>query len=163
MKTKFICALLCLIFILSLVSCDKGESKYKDDVTSKALGDAIVDAINAPQGFLAPDSDFIEFNMEGATALCEDYCIMLSSMNINYNEFGIMRAKNEDDAKKLADICQSYIDIKKEGANPHYLPQEYPKIENAKVKIYGCYVVYTVLSDADAKIVENTITEKLAK
>lgn len=162
MKIKLISALLCLTFIFSLCSCNN-SSAYKNDVSSKTISDAIVEAINAPQGFIAPDSDFIEFNMEGATDLCEDYAIMISSMNVNYNEFGIMRAKNEDDAKKLAEICQSYIDIKKEGTNPHYLPQEYPKIQNAKVKVYGCYVVYTILSDADAKTVESVINSKIAK
>ena len=161
MKIKLICTLLCLVFILSLCAC--GGNEYKNDVTSKSLADAIVEAIAAPQGFTAPDSDFIEFNMEGATALCEDYCIMLSSMNINYNEFGVLRAKNEADAEKLAEICQTYIDLKKEGANPHYLPNEYPKIENARVKVYGCYVVYTVLSDADTKTVDKLISEELTK
>ena len=161
MKIKLISLLLCLSFIVALCACGGGD--YKNDATSKAIADAIVEKLAAPQGFLAPDSDFIEFNMEGASGLCEDYCIMLSSMNINYNEFGILRAKNEADAKKLAEICQSYIDLKKEGANPHYLPNEYPKIENAKVKVYGCYVVYTVLSDADTKTVDNLISEKLAK
>ena len=161
MKIRLISALLCLAFILSLCACGGGE--YNNDVTSKDLADAMVDAIASPQGFTAPDSDFVDFNMEGASELCADYCIMLSSMNINYNEFGVFHAKNEADAKKIADICQSYIDLKIEGANPHYLPQEYPKIQNAKVMVYGCYVVYTVLSDADTKTVDALINEKLAK
>ena len=84
-------------------------------------------------------------------------------MNVNYNEFGILRAKNEEDAKKLSVICQAYIDLKIEGTNPHYLPNEYPKIQNAKVKVYGCYVVYTILSDADTKTVESVINSKIAK
>lgn len=162
MKIKLISMLLCLAFVLSLCACG-GGGEYNNSKTSQELADAVIATLNAPQGFTAPDSDFIEFNMEGASALCEDYCIMLSSMNINYNEFGILRTNNEDDAKKLAEICQEYIDLKIEGTNPHYLPNEYPKIENAKVKIYGCYVVYTVLSDADTKTVEELISQSLAK
>ena len=161
MKIKLISALLCLTFVLSLCACGGGE--YTDDITAKDLGDAIVEALAAPQGFTAPDSDFVDFNMEGAADLCVDYYVMLSSMNINYNEFGIFHTKNEADAKKVAEICQGYIDLKIEGTNPHYLPQEYPKIQNAKVKVYGCYVVYTILSDSDAKTVDSLINDKLAK
>lgn len=161
MKIRLICALLSLVCIFSLVSCS--NSDYKNDVSSKELSDAIVEAIASPQGFTAPDSDFVEFNMEGAAALCEDYSIMLSSININMNEFGVFHAKSEKDAESVAAICQSYIDLKIEGYNPHYLPQEYPKIQNAKVKVYGSYVVYTVLTDEDTAKVDSIFTEKLTK
>ena len=163
MKIKLISTLLCLAFVLSLCACGGGE--YKNDITPKDLADAIVGAIATSQDFTAPDSDFVDFNMEGASELCTDYCVMLSNINININEFGVFRAKSEADAKRVAEICQSYIDLKTESYTngPQYLPEEYPKIQNAKVKVYGCYVVYTVLLDSDAKTVDSLINEKLSK
>jgi hypothetical protein len=161
MKTKLISILLCLAFIFSLCACD--ESNYKNDVATKDLADKIVAAIASPHGFASPDSDFVEFNMEGAAALCDDYCVMLSGMNINMNEFGIFRAKSESDAEALAKICQTYVDLKIEGYNPHYLPEEYPKIQNGTVKIYGTYVVYTFLTNEDMAKVEKIMNEILAQ
>lgn len=167
MKTKLISILLCLVFVVSLCACDKGgnttDGKYKNDVAPETLANSIVEAISSPHGFTAPDSDYVEFNMEGASALCKDYCVMLSSMNINMNEFGIFRAKSEKDAEAVAAICQTYVDTKIEGYNPHYLPQEYPKIQNGTVKIYGTYVVYTFLTDDDMAKVEKILLGKLAK
>ena len=163
MKTKLIPILLCLVFIVSLCACN--ESDYKNDVSSKDIADAIVTSINDADGFTSPDSDFVEFNMEGVSALCEDYTVMLSTVSININEFGIFRTKSEKDAEQIAALCQKYIDQKVDSYmnGPQYLPEEYPKIQNASVKVYGCYVVYTVLTDANTSTVDSVVLEKLAK
>ena len=171
MKIKLFSILLCLAFIFSLCACDSGnsgvnntnESKYKNDVASKVIADALAEAIDSPVGFDSPDSDYIEFNMEGASALCEDYCIMLSKININMNEFGVFRAKSEADAEALAAICQAYVDLKIEGYNPHYLPDEYPKIQNGKVTTYGCYVIYSFLTTQDTSKIDGVVTGMIAK
>lgn len=171
MKIKLISILLCLTFILSLCACDSddsgmnitNESKYRNDVSSDLIAYALAEAINSPIGFESPDSDYVEFNMEGASALCEDYCIMLSKININMNEFGVFRAKSEADAEALAAICQTYVDLKIEGYNPHYLPDEYPKIQNGRVTTYGCYVIYSFLTTQDTSKIDGVVTEKIAK
>ena len=161
MKTKLISIILVFAFVLALGACNKTE--YKTDVTAKTISDALIEAFASADGYRNADSDFIDFNMSGASELCEDSAIMLSASNKNYDEFGVFKAKTEEDAKKLADLCKTYLELKLVGTRPDYLPDEYPKMQSATVKAYGCYVIYTILSDADTKTADTVIKGILAK
>ncbi len=156
---KLISAVLCLILLLSLAACSKD---YRDDLKASELASAIEKAAPAEGGYAAAESDFADFNMKGITDICDEYVIKLSSADTDMSEFGVFHAKNPTDAKKISDICQKYLDKTLANYNPDYLPEEYPKIQNAKVTVYGNYVVYTMLTETERAEAVEAITTLIA-
>lgn len=157
---KIISSLLCLITVLSVCSCAK---TYKEGIAADELANAIAAAIPTKDGYYTADADFVDFSIPGASALCEDYIVKIASSDTNKSEFGVFCAANSSDVDKLAELCQKYIDDAKKNLIGDYLPEEMPKIENAKVLVYGDYVIYTVLTDADRQAAITAILSKIEK
>ena len=159
---KITAFLLITVIIFSMTACG---NKYFDDLPAKDLSDALERGIVTDGGYREADSDFLTFHIDGGNKYIKDFRIILAvNSGENASEIGVFRANNEADAKSLAKLCQSYINNKKAHWNYDYNPDENVKIENADVKIFGVYVVYTVLTPEDTEyvsvIIENLIGHK---
>lgn len=158
---KLISILLCLAVLTAVCSCAKA---YKDDATASDLMAKATGAVPVNGGYESPETDFVDFYMSGVSEICTEYSIKLSSEDTNMNEIGIFHAKNSADAKKIADICQKYVDKQKQSSlTVDYLPGEISKYEDAKVMTYGNYVIYTFLNDADRQLVVSAILPLIEK
>ncbi len=157
---RIISAILCLTFIFSLTACGKS---YKDDKTASQLAAVIEKAAPTNGGYSSAESDFVDFNMKGVSEICDEYVIKLSSADTDMSEFGVFHAKTSSDAEKISELCQKYVDKVKTNYNPDYLPEEYPKIQNAKVTVWGNYVVYTMLTDSERTAVVSAILAEIEK
>ena len=157
---QLISAVLCVIVIASLCACSKS---YSDSFSASELAAQIEVAVPVTNGYVDAEDDFVDFNMPGASELCTDYVVKLSYSDVDMNEFGVFRAKSEADAKKVAELCQKYLDKANSGMIGDYNPTELPKIEDAKVVIYGKYVIYTVLTAKDHNTANSAILAKIEK
>ena len=65
------------------------------------------------------------------------------------DEYGVFRAKDADAAKELEKQAKDYLANRLETWMDEYMPEEKPKVENAECRVFGNYVVYAILSDAN--------------
>ncbi len=160
---KILCLCLALITLaLPLVSCSKD---YADDVSVDDLRDALEDSLTGtvPEYSLA-DKGYLDdyFTIPDYVS---DYVICFSTPGDNLDEFGIFHV-TEDNADDLKDKLEDYLsDSYDQNLNWYnsYMPEETPKLRDAEVKVFGNYVVYTVLSDEDAKAAFEAVENKLKK
>ncbi len=162
MKTRFISIILAALMIIPavlLISCGETVS-YSADI---AVSDLAVAA-----GAVLPESDkytnisesYITNRMELDLEGIEDFAVKINVID----EYGIFKAPSDDDVKAIKETVEAYLNRRVEEWMPEYMPEEFPKVENATVKVFGRYVVYCILSE-DAKTdvftaVENTLLGK---
>ena len=60
-------------------------------------------------------------------------------------------------------LCQSYLSLKMERwvLQADYIAAEHPKMEDAEVRVFGNYVVYTILTKQDKTAVFKAVEELL--
>ena len=163
---RYITLTLALILLSSLVlsSCS-GSKSYKTDVAVSTLSDAAKKQIEISGGYMTTDPDYIEFNLEGLPTPKEFEIFMASNSSANKNEVGIFPYENTTDAENAKAVVKKYLVAKDESykAAIDYTPNEYPKIENAKVVVFGNYVVYTILTVDDSEKVTSAIENLLVQ
>lgn len=161
-----VCLILALC-LLSLTSC----AQWRTDVSVKDLTSAVKQAAPYASGWIAADSDYISASAWGEDhadymAKVEEYTILLSGdLASNVNEIGIFRLGSASDAKAFKGFVEDYLAayvLRNTPILEGYNPSELTKLDNAKVTVYGVYVVYTILNTADTAAVDNTV-ERLLK
>jgi hypothetical protein len=156
---KIISIFAALVFALStLTSCGGDKTTYKNDVAAGTVCDTIEATVPAAEGYYSSDSDYLGFYFEGADALIDGYEIRFAKASTNINEFGVFKAK-DGQAAALKTLCESYLSLKLERwvAQADYIESEYPKMSEAQVKIFGNYVVYTILTKSDQTAVFTSV------
>lgn len=155
--------LLCSAFVLT--ACDGDDAKIKDDVAISALTAAAKGQIPNDNGYVSVDSDYFEFNFEALPTFKEADIFIASDSSANLNEVGIFHFSSTEDAKSGEQSIKNYLVAKDESFRNsiNYTPDEYPKIENAKTKVIGNYVVYTILTAEDSAKVIDAIEAQLAE
>lgn len=152
--------LLAITLCISLTGC---MTKYVDDVSAPSLSDALERGVKADGGYRESDDDFMTISIGVPDYYIKDYRIVLARDDMNANEIGVFRANSKSDAQEIAKYCRRYVDIKASGWNYDYNPDENVKIENAKVHVFGVYVIYTVLTPEDTDyaliVIDNLIAE----
>ena len=63
----------------------------------------------------------------------------------------------------LLDPALHGLDLRLQSWMDEYMPEEKPKVENAQVRTFGPYVIYTILSESDSKLAIDTASEMLTK
>lgn len=158
---KPISLLLCLVALLSLCAC--GGEKINTDVVPADISENIVKALGAVDAMTALDESYITGRMDIDLSNCAEYDVRLSTASINVNEFGVFKAKDVDHVEALDADVQAYLAMRLETWMDEYLPEEKPKVENAQVRTFGPYVIYTILSESDSQIAIDTMSEMLTK
>ena len=78
-----------------------------------------------------------------------DDCRMVYSLDTNdINEIGIFHAPNKTEAQDIAEDCREYVEDMRQNSRAFiasYAPSELSKLDGAQVRIYGNYVIYTIL------------------
>lgn len=158
---RIISLILVVIFsAMSLAAC--GGADYRDDVAVSTLDSAIQSKIPVPDGYYSPDSDYLSFYFEGADSIVTEYVIQMSATSTNINQFGIFHVK-DGEAESMKAICEAYISKSKDRwvAQANYIASEHPKMEGAEIRIFGNYVVYTMLTEADKAIAFDAVESAL--
>lgn len=152
------------MMLLGLLAACGGNGSYRDDVSIDELA-AAVDAAIADSGAMieAPDN-YISGTMQMPVSEYDGYCIKLNSMGVNIDEYGIFKGKDSEQVQEIKKAAEEYLRwYMEERWMPEYMPQEYPKLENAEVKVAGNYVMYAILSDSTRASAFEVFQNALAK
>ena len=156
---------LALILTFSLLICGCSEEKYRDDVDCKSLVLSVTAEMPSELDFRELDESFREFYFEGADGF-DDCYIAYSADSEDISEIGVFHAVSDEAAEKIEGVCYEYINDLSQNSRAFiasYAPEELVKLDNAEVRRYGRYIVYTVLEAADSErafeIVENALCE----
>ena len=148
-----------LVPTLLLTACGETVS-YSTDIAVSDLAASADTALTDSDKYADVSESYITNRMGIDLSGIEDYVVKINVID----EYGIFKAPSNDDAAKIEETVESYLDKRVEEWMPEYMPEEFPKVENATVKVFGNYVVYCILAD-DAKsdvftAVENTLLDK---
>ena len=162
----------CLPFILAIVlaftcictaSCG-GSASYSTDVPVSELSAAVDALLSNPADFATMTDGYITGMMEIDPTQFEECIIKLRASGANIDEYGIFKAADSQGVANAVAVANAYIARRIEAWMPEYMPEEFPKMEAASVKIFGNYVVYAILSeDVKADVfdaVKAELTEK---
>ena len=118
-------------------------------------------AVNAP-GLAGYLEIFNSSNKTATGKIKIQNSVIYSTSSDDISEIGIFHAVSEEKSLELLDDLTDYLsDLKEEkGAFVrNYLPDEQKKLDGAKVRRFGNYVVFTVLPEAQS----NAVFEKIDK
>ncbi|MBQ7379261.1 MAG: DUF4358 domain-containing protein [Clostridia bacterium] len=166
MKKITLIAALLLCFTLAFTAC---ASSYRSDVAVNDLTSAVLNAVSTTGGFTAADSDYVDLEFakpDVISANVDQWMICASTSSSTVDEFGIFRVKDGGDVSAVKAEVSDYVQalqVKLEVYLDMYDPAEKTKLENAQVTVYGNYVVFTMLSEADTAALKSVIEDTLAK
>lgn len=157
---------LVFFFILSLLctaSCQRAQ--YRDDVLCETITTAVCEEIEDDEEFLPFGEEHIRFSFEDTDRFA-DKSLVYSVRSENIDEIGVFLAESDEDVPELRRICEQYVETLREEQRAFvasYAPREATKLDAATVRVFGRYVVYTVLSENDREEAFEAIEEMLKK
>ena len=166
MKKLTLIAAMLLCLSLCFTAC--GNS-YRNDVPVVDVTSAVLNAVSTEGGFTAADADYVSLEFakpDTISANVQEWMICASTSSQTVDEFGIFRVKDGGDVNAVKAEVETYVQalqVKLEVFLEMYDPAEKAKLENAQVFVYGNYVVFTMLTDADTTAATNAIKPALEK
>ena len=158
---KIFATFLAFILLISLVSCS--TPKYSDSKNAFKLYKAVSSSVVTENGIKVLDSDAILEISNESISYIRDFVMVRANNAKNVNEYGIFRVE-DGKANDLKAIVEEYVQRKKTSyLAMNYLPEETQKIENASTRIFGNYVVYSFLNEADTESLDSAIKSNISK
>ena len=161
---KLIALALACLLTLPLTACSKTIA-YRDDVSTAAISESITAKIPVDGGYDFSDADFLTYYFEGNTAI-DDFVIAASSASSDVNEFGILHVNDIEQIAEVDKMAQVYLSNQRDFLSTFlntYNAEEMAKLESMQVRVFGNYVVYTILSEADTEMVMSAVESLLTK
>lgn len=137
-------------FVLALcLLCSCSSGKTAKDPDMQTVVDTVASAVelNLADMSQTPDN-YVQDMMKISPELYEIRNTIISSVGTNINEYGIFKATSKENADKIAEALNDYIDYRQEVWMDEYMPDEKPKLDNAEVWQQGNYVMYAILDDS---------------
>lgn len=168
--------LLCLILSLCMVSCcvlaGCSEEEYTNDLTSTEVSGKVLAALpDGGKNYLRMEDDYISESRFGeryeellSRCYTSSVILMAQDTSESADQIGIFHANNEADAKIVLEIIEEYVETetrKLRDAYEMYAKDEVVKLDNARIKVCGTYILYTFLSKEDTETVQNAFEEAL--
>ena len=161
---KIAIALAACLLAFSLSACTKTVA-YKDDVSTAAISESITAKIPVDGGYDFSDADFLTYYFEGNPAI-DDFVIAASSASSDVNEFGILHVNDIEQIAEVDKMAQVYLSNQRDFLSTFlntYNAAEMAKLESMQVRVFGNYVVFTILSEADTETVMSAVESLLTK
>jgi len=163
MKKLSITTAACLLSLsAALCSC---AARYADGISCAELGESMLNSIEEVEEYTEFEDTHKEYYFNNTEHY--DDCSLLYSKDVrDIGEIGIFHAPDENSARAMEEACLKYLDELKTGTRAFiesYAPEELAKLDAAKVRRFGCYVVYTVLPSNEANSLFKTIEKTLKK
>ena len=162
MKKFYTSLLLLAIALMTLASCG-GKTEIRDDVAVTALAEEVEKHIAGKSNLSPVDDDYLMFGMDADLDKLGDYIVKTPESNSSIDEYGIFKAENEEQLEYIKKLIDDYIAYRIEVWDPRYLEQEKPKVEGAKSKVVGNYVVYVMLSASERDAALDAFEKLLTK
>ena len=136
-------------FIIAMFILFYGKVVYEDNLTAQELLDQSYQVIETEGGIKHLDSDAILEITDEEIPNLKDYSIIKANNVKNINEIGIFRMNSTNNEEFIKEV-QRYVEEKKQIYRAlDYFPQEVNKIDNATVRVYGNYIMYSFLNEED--------------
>jgi hypothetical protein len=129
--------------LLCLILCSCATERYSDSLGSAELAKHLTDEISGFEDYTEYADDDIEL-FAGAS----DSFVLYSKDADDQGEIGVIRAASEQDAKKLLDEVSAYLErtrSERRAFVENYLPAESVKLNSARARRFGSYVIYAIL------------------
>ena len=159
MKKHFAVCLLSLILLPMLLAC-QATGEYRTDVSVNTLAEGIHALW---EGYQTDTSSLLGDYLNLDEGVREHTLLYRSDTN-NLDEIGIFRLQGKKPNDLAAELQQKYLwetYDKNHTFYDSYMPNETPKLQNAEVRVYGNYVVYAILSEADKATLFRFVEETL--
>ena len=131
-----------------LPSCSK-RTEYADDVECSQIFDGIADELDDEDQYLEFNSAHLETYFPDTNEYDDHYAVYSADVN-DINEIGIFHAADEAYVAGILESCEGYIEDMRENSRAFissYAPDQLPKLDAAKVRRLGNYVVYLILPE----------------
>jgi hypothetical protein len=159
---KRIFAVLLTAVLLALPSCTKNTPpSYRSDKTAVEVYSAVAEVVSTDAPLAAVDTDYVRYRMMLDTSIMEDYAIYMQNTGSSLDEIGIIKAIGNDTAA-VEKAVQDYLTQRNEEWTGMYLVEEYPKLRDAEYRIFGQYVVYGILSEAEKTALFDAVSASLS-
>ncbi len=155
----------CLLVLIVLTTGCKAPVTYRSDVSCQTITDAVCDRLGDEGGYLPFGDDHLRFFFAD-TDRYADKSLVYTARSENIDEIGVFRGESDEDVDTLRRLCEEYVTTLREENRAFiesYAPREAQKLDDATVRVYDRYVVYTVLSQSDRDAAFETIEELLQK
>ena len=159
---KRIFAVLLTAVLLALPSCTKNTPpSYRSDKTAVEVYSAVAEVVSTDAPLAAVDTDYVRYRVMLDTSIMEDYAIYMQNTGSSLDEIGIIKAIGNDTAA-VEKAVQDYLTQRNEEWTGMYLVEEYPKLRDAEYRIFGQYVVYGILSEAEKTALFDAVSASLS-
>ena len=166
MKKKVIIIIICVValaIIGTTLALTLRNKKYDDSLSSNELYNKVANSFATVGGVTVLDDDIILEFMDDKPDYLIDYTVVRAQNAKNINEIGIFKVKNGK-AKELKSVIEKYVtDMQSAYRAMDYFPEEVEKIDCATVKVFGNYIIYSFLNEADTEAFYNAIENQIAK
>ncbi len=161
MKRMLFCLFLCFLMLTS-VSC---AGHYADTLSTADLCDKMLSVLDADTVYLLDAADQTN-DFFPLPSYVDDHAVRYARDTGNLDEFGVYHV-TEGHAKELQQMLSERYLAASYAANrdwyDSYIPAETPKLRDAEVRIFGNYVVYTILDADDRARVFDAVEEVLCE
>lgn len=155
--------LACLL-ICALAACGKTPA-YRDDVSVESLSATVSALIPVEGGYDMSGEDFLKyyFDFDGDHTI-DGYAIAASSASSDVNEYGILHVNDPEQVSEVEQLANVYLSNQRDFLSTFvntYNAAEMAKLEAMQVRVFGNYIVYTILSAEDTQAVMNAVESAL--
>ncbi len=152
---------ICLLVTLvpGLFSC-AATGEYRTDVSVQELSEGVH---TLWEGYAADTSPLPEADL-ALDETVREHAILYRNETNSLDEVGFFRLRGGDPNALAVKIQKDYLwetYDKNHAFYDSYMPAETPKLENAEVRVFGNYVVYAILSEADKATLFRYVEETL--
>ncbi|MGM9527391.1 MAG: DUF4358 domain-containing protein [Oscillospiraceae bacterium] len=159
-NTKFIALFLCLIMTAAaLTACGGGE--VRNDVAVSELSAKINSELESGADLVDAPESYISSSMGFDLSSVSEYVVKINSRGVNIDEYGIFKAEDDSQLQQLQTAVSNYLQFRVDTWMVEYMPEEFPKLQNAETKTIGNYVMYAILSDSDKQAVFSAFEKTL--
>lgn len=140
---KYILILIATAMALCLLAAC-GEKAVSEPAMSDLVA-AVDTAIGNDGSMVAVDDNYIKGSMKMDVSDYADHTVKINAMGVNIDEYGIFKGKDSAQAKTIKTAVENYLQMRKDTWMTEYMPEEFPKLQDAEVWTEGNYVMYAIL------------------
>lgn len=155
--------LLMLVVLLCMPACREDtsdpmeqaqtESTEKDNKippTALQLSETFDGILSTSANLSVMDEEYLLYMMEIDPTGVNDWIVKVQTSGTQVDQYGIFVAQDNAQAESFGSLLQAYLERTEESwAQFNYLPEELPKLENAKVSVCENYVIYLIAADSE--------------
>lgn len=153
-----------LLFLLCLTACTMRVPAYREDIEVKTVQEEVDGLLYHTDSLISYDPDDIRFYLELPEEFCSDCVVRAQTSSLSIDEYGIFHCKNEQDAEKLEELLEDYLERSLEGKREwlqSYNPSELQKLEKSRVERFGSYVFYGILDPPTERLAIKRVEDLL--